>query len=245
MRGRYAEVYVFRPGELAMPAGTYVMRSGESLVGADDEWLRYADGLWLPDDGQYDLAFVSTQRPIALGVALPVWDGVEWSWRDPKTAYAAVGVESSLVNSWHRQVVDPTEGDGNYVGARGQHRNGVAYEAAMDKCSKLHSCGNGRGPRFELGDEWFAAGLVRTLSGETVRPPEHPVCYLCANDGAGHKLLYLRAWQEDAESKLDYARERVEKLRADLAEEQDEVTLLTERLAAFDAAMQMEVACAS
>jgi len=37
MRGHYAETYLFRPLEGSGP------------------WLRYAGGLWLPDDGEFDL----------------------------------------------------------------------------------------------------------------------------------------------------------------------------------------------
>jgi len=225
MRGRYEETYVLRPLEGSGP------------------WLRYAGGLWLPDDGEFDLAFVNAVQPIALGMVLPSYEGIEWSWRDLAATRAAVGVvdECARVDAWHTQVRDPAVGDGRYVPFQEKHPNGRARRAAMDKCCQLHHLASGRGPHFQLGDAWIAAGLVHTLAGETVREPESPTCFLCANDGLGHKLRYLKAERERLESSLAYARERADKLELDLAGERDEVEQLTERLSAFDCLLQREV----
>ena len=231
MRGHYAETYLFRPLEGSGP------------------WLRYAGGLWLPDDGEFDLAFVNADQPIALGVSLPSYEGVEWSWRDLAATRAAIGVdEDARVDAWHTQVRDPSEGKGKDVPFRGaveqSHPNIQAFRAAMDKCCEQYHCASGSGPHFVLGNPWITAGLVRTFAGETIREPEAPACFLCANDGLGHKLRYLNAERERLESSLDYARERAGKLELDLAGERDEVDRLTERLSAFDSLLKMEVASA-
>jgi hypothetical protein len=232
MRGHYGETYLFRPLE------------------GSGRWLRYAGGLWLPDDGEFDLAFVNADQPIALGVSLPGYEGIEWSWRDLAATRAVIGVvsEYAAVDAWHTQVRDPAEGKGNHVPFYGHieqsHPNVYAFRAAMDKCCELYHCAGGRGPHFDLGDPWIAAGLVRTFAGEVVREPEAPACFLCANEGLGHKLRYLKAERERLESALAYATEQVDKLEIDLYHQKDEVTRLTERLAAFDSVLQREVVSA-
>ena len=231
MTGHYAETYLFRPLEGSGP------------------WLRYADGLWLPDDGEFDLAFVNADQPIALGVSLPSYEGVEWVWRDLAATRAAIGVdEDARVDAWHTQVRDPAEGAGNHVPFHGHieqsHPNVQAFRAAMDKSCEMYHCASGLGPHFVLGNPWITAGLVRTFAGETIREPEAPACFLCANDGLGHKLRYLKDERERLESNLTYSRERAGKLELDLAGEREEVERLTERLSAFDSLLQMEVTSA-
>lgn len=231
MTGHYAETYLFRPLE------------------ASGCWLRYAGGLWLPDDGEFDLAFVNADQPIALGVSLPSHEGVEWSWLDLAATRAAIGVdEDARVDAWHTQVRDPAEGKGKDVPFGGaieqSHPNTQAFRAARDKSCELYHVASGRGPHFVLGDPWIAAGLVHTFVGEVVQQPETPACFLCANDGLGHKLRCLKDERERLESNLAYSRERADKLELDLADERDEVERLTERLSAFDSLLQMEVTSA-
>lgn len=196
-----SEVYVFRP----LPQGE-----------KPNVWLRYAGGLWLPDDGEFDLAFVDLGFPWGLFVTLPSHEGIEWSWMDGVGARKAAGIEERgvNVNPWHYQVRDPALGWGEAIPGQAQerHPNGVARRAAMDKCADLHHCANGRGSRFELKDPWAQAGLLRTWSGEIVWPPYAPRCYLCSRDGFGHRLKVLEELRHRYEGEIAYDKEQIAKL---------------------------------
>ena len=202
--------------------------------------LRYAEGQWLRDDGHTpDLAFVSLENgpPFAFGITIPSSANVIWTWRDIELTRQLVGkdLEQYIDYGWHTQTVDNAE---DLIGfswdEQRKHPNQVAHDAAMDKCCELFSCANGRGPSLtyqEDLDPYWDNGLLwiqRTM--QPLTKPTDLVCYLCANDGYGHKLAASRRRYEDFTSnKLD-AEERISKAETDLYDAQDELKNYIERI---------------
>lgn len=157
--------------------------------------LRYADGDWLPDDGEWDLAFVcyGGGAPMALGVDVPyqrniVWSGMtasHWSASDPDHPRGG--------NPWHYMLREgETEWGGDW--GRDRHLNRRAYDRAMSHCSSINRCANGSGARFESGNAWIEAGLLRERETKLiVSAPENLSCMYCGDAWSTKLALRLAA----------------------------------------------------
>jgi hypothetical protein len=156
--------------------------------------LRYAEGAWLPDDGEYDLAFVMYDAgpPLAKYVDLPfqrniIWKGLtqHWSGHDPAHPRG---------NPWHYMLRDgETEWGGPWE--RDRHENRRVGDKAMSHCCSINRCANGGGPEFRLRDPYIERGLLRERDTKRVVTfPERPVCMFCG-DGWATKLDLLTAEQ--------------------------------------------------
>ena len=152
------------------------------LPSTKGEVLRYAQGEWLPDDGEWDVAFVVSGfgGPLGLGVRMPyqrniIWKGLTSHW-------SANNLKHPRLNPWHHMFREGTsEWGGDWGGSR--HPNSLAMDAAMNKCCSMHRCANGRGPEFVIGDPWIAAGLLREVETKTVvQFPEILDCAYCGLD---------------------------------------------------------------
>lgn len=160
-------VYEFRP----LTTGEWAHR----------KWVRYAEGKWLPDDGEHDIAFYTVDSygaPFALGVDIPYQKNIIWSWL-PGHWRADGPVTHPRLNPWHHMLKDgETEWGGDW--RRDLHPNRRAYDQAMNLCCGMHRCANGRGPEFHIGDPYIAAGLVHVRdTKEIVRFPEVFNCMYC------------------------------------------------------------------
>jgi len=143
------KIYVFRP----LP---------EMLKGK--VW-RYAEGKWVPDDGEPDLAFISDFY--AFFVDLPDLDNILWSWWDEERQV------------WHYHVLNPKKSYGDRWGIE-NHPNYIAGREAMRKCCEIFKCANGTGPYIHQPNEYIDRSLLwikHTM--EPVVPPEAPVCFKC------------------------------------------------------------------
>lgn len=152
--------------------------------------LRYADGAWIADDGEWDVAFVSygASAPLGLYIRLPyqrniIWSGLTSHWSDSVH-------EHPRANPWHYMLRDgETEWGGSWN--RDAHPNERAGRSAMSKCCALNRCANGRGPEFRLGDPYISAGLVRERETKAVvQFPEKPVCVFCG-DGWSDRIAAI------------------------------------------------------
>jgi hypothetical protein len=141
--------------------------------------LRYADGQWLPDDGEWDLAFVAYGwgAPLGIYVDLPYQRNIVW--RGLTSHWSADNHDHPRANPWHYMLRDgETEWGGPW--GRARHPNRRAGNAAMDKCCAINRCANGTGPQFELGDPYIAAGLIRERNSKRlVTFPAAPSCMYC------------------------------------------------------------------
>lgn len=150
--------------------------------------LRYADGAWLPDDGEFDLAFVSygMQAPLGLSIRLPhqrniIWSGLTGNWHGEDH-------DHPRHNPWHYMLREgETEWGGNWDLDR--HPNEHAGNRAMGKCCAINRCANGRGPEFKHGDKYIMQGLVRERESKLiVEAPRKLSCMYCG-DAWERKLL--------------------------------------------------------
>lgn len=142
-------------------------------------WVRYADGQWLPDDGEYDIAWASMiyGPPYALYVDLPYQRNIVWSWYD--TSWGATEPRHPRGNAWHYMLREGTKTWGGDW-KREQHPNVIAGRTAMDWVASQKSCANGIGARFSDRDDYIKAGLVREReSKRVVAPPSPRVCMYC------------------------------------------------------------------
>lgn len=141
--------------------------------------LRYADGDWIPDDGEWDVAFITygMGAPLGLGVHLPqqrniVWSGLTSHWSAHNPAHPRG-------NAWHYMLRGgETQWGGQWL--RDHHPNERAARAAMSKCCAINGCANGSGPEFQDGNPYIVAGLVRERDTKAVvRRPAHRQCMYC------------------------------------------------------------------
>jgi hypothetical protein len=201
--------------------------------------IRYAEGKWIDDDGQPDLAFVSLGDgpPFAFGLSLPSSTNVLWTWRDRELTQKLVtgDLQEYIDYGWHTQTVDNSTDDIDFpYNERKQHPNQIAHDAAMNKCCELFHIGNGRGPSLTHQDDespYWDSGMMwiqRTM--EQLRKPENPVCHLCLNDGYGHKLAAAKRRFDDFVSMKIDANERISKAEINLYDAQDELKHYTQRI---------------
>lgn len=140
---------------------------------------RYANGKWLPDDGEFDLAFIGLDRgaPICVMVDLPHQKNIRWSWL---TTHWTGGVKCHpRQNPWHYMLLD---GETEWGGSWGvyEHENYKVGRLGMDKLCSEHRCANGVGIKFNLDSKHINAGLLRTRDAkEPVRFPDIPICMYC------------------------------------------------------------------
>lgn len=143
------------------------------------EVRRYADGQWIPDDGEYDLAFICRNgAPTCLmfehsyqkNIVVRWLDG-SWQAREPRHPRG---------NPWHYALRDgKTEWGGQW--GRDSHPNTLAGRHGMDKISSEVRCANGRHVTMRVGDEHIEAGLARYRdTGFPVTIP-HGVCMYCGD----------------------------------------------------------------
>lgn len=121
---------------------------------------RYADGQWLPDDGEYDIAFIGlSPAPICLYVEHSHQKNIVASW----TTGHWSGFEKAHPrgNAWHYALRDgETEWGGDW--GRERHENYRAGRAGMDKICGEQRCANGRHIELNMpNDPHIVAGLVR------------------------------------------------------------------------------------
>jgi len=144
--------------------------------------LRYADGEWLPDDGQYDIAFMAygAGAPMAYYVHLPhhrniLWSGLTTHWQGHVAQHPRG-------NPWHYMLRDGATEWGGYWN-RDSHPNTRAGRAAMDECCRRNGCANGSGPEFNICDPYVVLGLIRER--ETKKVVEAPLntltCMYCGD----------------------------------------------------------------
>jgi hypothetical protein len=160
---RLATVYEFRPLPGELGAG---MR-------------RYADGQWLEDDGEHDLAFINNGYgpPVCLMFEPGYQSNIIYSWL---TGHWSGKVSSHpRGNAWHYALA---EGETEWGGAWGRenHPNYKAGRSGMDKLCSERSCANGRHVEFRNNDRHVSEGLVRNReTKEVFRFADGMKCMYC------------------------------------------------------------------
>lgn len=143
--------------------------------------LRYANGAWVPDDGEWDLAFVSYGMGAPLGLYVDVPYQRNILWKGLTTSWQGHVAEHPNGNPWHYML---REGETTWGGPwhKDNHPNERAGREAMNKCCSINRCANGRGPKFEIGDPYIALGLLRNAdTKQLVEQPRHLSCMYCGD----------------------------------------------------------------
>lgn len=153
-------------------------------------FLRYAEGRWIEDDGEHDLAFLTSNT--CLYVSLPYGKNTLWSWTTGHWSSYEVGHPRG--NAWHYSLRDGAKTWGEKWD-RDRHPNELAGRSGMSFASAKHRCANGRHINLYLDDPHILAGLVRNReTKETLRAPEAPVCMYCGDSrGVSDALARGRA----------------------------------------------------
>lgn len=153
-------VYEFRP----LKAGNY---------------KRYANGRWIDDDGEYDLAFVELDKFMAYEVFLPYYENIRWSWCKDGDWGTNVSKHPSG-NAWHYMLAKNEKYWGEHWQKRDAHPNIVAGNAAMSFCSSQKGCANGGGVEFYINDPYIKASLVREVkTKKVIKFPKTFDCMYC------------------------------------------------------------------
>lgn len=155
-------VWEFRPADMAICGPT----------------RRFAEGRWIEDDGEYDLAFISgSGTPICLYIDLPYRRNIIGAWLT--TDWRSKLLSHPHGNPWHYSLRDKATDWGGYW-ARDVHPNHLAGKAGMDVLCSEQSCANGR--HVELtspADRHVAEGLVRRRDSKEIYVPGPMECHLC------------------------------------------------------------------
>ena len=177
-------VYEFRPAPDWLRAWGWAPGRGPR----DVPLYRYNGGNWIPDDGEYDLAFANLDGPpLCLYIEMPYHRNVLWSWltrswRDSGPSAHPTYRGSSSPNPWHYSLRPGAKKWGGVWG-RDRHENRLAGEAGMSWVSKQRGCANGRHAEWKLDDPHMRAGLVRErVSKAVVIVPDAPECMYCGLD---------------------------------------------------------------
>lgn len=198
------ETFVFRPEGFIGKRGT-VIQPGD-YQHSDKPLLRYADGKWIPDDGEYDLAFV--QGVMAYYVELPYYTNHIHSWHDMElTKKYLQDYLKKHANGWHTVTDNNLDTDDFEWAEREAHQNYIAGRSAMDKSCEMNGCANGNSISL-TGDFWGNKDkptiyVLRTM--QPVKFPENPVCHKCLNNGKGHVLEAMTVYKCQLESDMEYA----------------------------------------
>lgn len=142
---------------------------------------RYAEGQWIPDDGEYDLAFVSDGYGAPLCLYVSTWhrENLLCSWLTTPGRWGAYEPKHPGGNAWHYALKDGTKNWGE-----GSHNesspNYIAGHSGMDWLCKKHRCANGDYVDWKADDPHIVGGLVRDRdTKEVFRFPEGLKCMYC------------------------------------------------------------------
>jgi hypothetical protein len=161
----------------ALEYPVYEFRPDHILTG---EILRYNNGDWIPDDGEYDIAFVCLKQSLVTYFRLPHYNNLLWSWCKNMQWSAFVSGHPNG-NAWHYMSRNGEKSWGDNWG-RDKHPNTIAGDKAMDFCARKMSCANGRGVEMSVTDKTIDAGLVRDRETKTIlTSPEIFKCIYCGN----------------------------------------------------------------
>ena len=151
------------------------------------EVFRFAGGKWLPDDGEWDLAFAIPERCSAYMVGMPYHRNIDWSWLT--THWTGYQSQHPRGNPWHYSLKEGATDWGD-LWDRERHENYVAGRAAMDFVCQKTRCSNGISAERNLNDPYITAGLVRERESQRlVEVPERPHCMYCGFEWFETKTL--------------------------------------------------------
>jgi hypothetical protein len=161
----------------------------------DRKLLRYNNGNWIEDDGEFDICFITDDPgvPFCYTVKLPYRKNILWSWAKDGNWGAHVNKHPNG-NAWHYMSRDGGS-DISDSWERHNHPNIKIHDVGSKiVCDKRGAC-NGRGPEFHIGDKYIQAGLVRERTSKTVvKFPKVFKCIYCGD----HDLSKVKMEKQEA-----------------------------------------------
>lgn len=145
------------------------------------EFRRYADGEWIADDGEHDIAFISNWgAPICLYFEPSYQRNIIAQWVDGH--WSAHERRHPRGNAWH-YALRPGCADWGGDWGRQKHANYIVSRHGMDKLCKESRCANGRSVEpTQMTDPHILAGLVRNRESKAILVlPHEPVCMFCGD----------------------------------------------------------------
>lgn len=143
----------------------------------EGKMLRYNGGDWIPDDGEYDLAFIECDNPIWHGIDIPSRPTIVWRWCKNMNWTAHVQ-EHPNGNAWHYLTTDSKPWGGSWDVDK--HPNELANREASSMCCYMNHCANGRCVDFNITNDTIQAGLLREVSTKKIiKPPKIFKCCYC------------------------------------------------------------------
>lgn len=162
--------------ESPMMFPVYEIRPPENYFYGDV--YRYAGGMWIPDDGEWDLAFACLAGPpICLYVDLPYQKNILWSWTTGH--WSKREQRHPRGNAWHYML---REGTHDWGGSweRDRHPNTIAGRNGMDLVCRNRGCANGRSAELQDDNDIMLAGCMRCHdTKELVVVPKTKLCMYC------------------------------------------------------------------
>jgi len=145
----------------------------------EHDWLRYDNGKWIPDDGEYGLAFVHLDDfPTCLMVELPYRRNILWSWVERGNWLGHVW-EHPNGNPWHYMLREK-ETDIYRRWDRDKHTNIMVGREGMSFINSKRGCANGKHITFTIHNAHIEAGLLRHRdTKEVVKFPDIFNCIYC------------------------------------------------------------------
>jgi hypothetical protein len=140
---------------------------------------RFANGQWIPDDGEYDIAFIGfSPAPVCLYVHHSYQKNIVASWLT--THWTVFQPNHPRGNPWHYALREGETAWGGDWGSR-QHENHKAGDAGMNKLAAEAGCANGWHVELDKAhDKHIAAGLVRDRETKEIFTfPKRLVCMYC------------------------------------------------------------------
>ncbi len=169
-------------GEFFDPQNVYELRPPDGFFRG--RFRRYANGQWLPDDGEWDMAFIGDAvssegggYPCCLYYDPPYYQDLIWSWLT--TPWTAAYPPHPRANPWHYSL-RPGASDRGGSASKDRHVNRIAGDKGMSKIAGERSCANGRHAEFKVGNSIIKAGLFRRLRDKVIVTfPDDPECMYC------------------------------------------------------------------
>lgn len=170
--------------------------------------LRYAGGEWIPDDGKLDMAFIYyADAPIVECVDMPYYANILWSWWEA----------GECGRLWHYCTTNNQGWENCRFEGRREHPNEIAGDSGMKKCCDLYHIANGRSISITSDNEYIKLGkLIIQSTGLSVIKPENIACFLCLNNGYGHRLRELQRKKAGLEGDKEYYESQIKEHETDL-----------------------------
>lgn len=145
------------------------------------EVRRYAGGAWIPDDGEYDLAFIGIHRdwyPCCLYFNAPGQKNIVCSWLTTSWTSTIHGHPGG--NPWHYALRDGATEWGGPLEDYYTNPNRKAGDSGMNKQASESGCSNGSHIEFKPDDQHIRAGLLRDAKTKRVFAwPDDMKCMYC------------------------------------------------------------------